>query len=92
MTLGSDGNSFEITGTNTITAINNTNWINGSEITLLFTSTAVLTDGTANSGTSIGMELAGNTNFTASAGATIKLILSEIGGTQAWREVSRSIN
>jgi len=92
ITLGSDGNSFEITGTSSITAISNINWQNGSEIILLFTSTATLVDGTANSGTDIGFELAGNANFTASAGAIWKGILSEIGGTQRWREVSRTVN
>lgn len=90
--LGADGNSFEITGTNAITLISNLSWQNGSEVTLLFTSTATLTDGTANSGTDIGMELAGNANFVASAGATVKLLLSEIGGTQRWRETGRSVN
>lgn len=90
--LGTDGNSFEITGTNAITLISSTSWVNGSEVTLLFTSTVTLTDGVANSGTDIGMELAGNTNFVASAGATITLILSEIGGTQRFREKSRSVN
>jgi hypothetical protein len=90
--LGTDGNSFEITGTAAITLISNSGWVNGSEVTLLFTSTATLTDGTANSGTDIGMELAGNTNFTASAGATLTLILSEIGGTQRFREKCRSVN
>ncbi len=90
--LGADGNAFEITGTNAITLISNTIWQNGSVITLAFTSTATLTDGTANSGTDIGMELAGNTNFVASAGATVTLRLMEIGGTQRWREISRSVN
>lgn len=92
ITLGNDGNSFEITGTNSITLISSTNWQNGSTVTFLFTSTASLVDGTANSGANIGMELAGNINFTGSAGATITLLLSEIGGTQRWREVSRSVN
>lgn len=92
ITLGSDGNVFEITGTNSITAIVNTSWQNGATITLLFTSTATLADGTANSGTSIGFELAGNTDFTATADDVITLVLSEIGGTQRWREVSRSVN
>lgn len=89
--LGIDGNSFELTGTAAVTLISNVGWVNGSEVTLLFTSTASLTDGTANSGTDIGMELAGNANFTGSAGATLTLILSEIGGTQRWREKSRSV-
>lgn len=92
MTLGGDGNTFEITGTNSITAILSTNWQNGSEITLMFTSTATLVDGTANSGSDIGFELAGNTNFTAAAGNVVKLVLAEIGGTQRWRETSRSLN
>ncbi len=90
--LGNDGNSFEITGTNAITLISNVGWQNGSKVTLLFTSTASLTDGTANSGTDIGMELNGNANFTGSAGATLTLVLSEIGGTQRWRETARSVN
>lgn len=90
--LGTDGNTFEITGTNAITLISNLNWQNGSEINLIFTSTATLTDGTANSGTDIGMELAGGANFVASADDVVKLLLCEIGGTQRWREVSRSVN
>jgi len=90
--LGGDGNSFEITGTAAITLISNLTWLDGSEVTLIFTSTATLTDGTANSGTDIGMELAGNANFTASADDVITLVLSEVGGTQRWREKSRSVN
>jgi hypothetical protein len=91
VTLGVDGNAFEITGTNAITLIANTNFQNGHIVTLLFTSTATLTDGTANSGANIGMELAGNTNFVASAGATVTLRLMELGGTQRWYEVARSV-
>jgi hypothetical protein len=90
--LGTGGNTFEITGTSVITLISSDLWQNGSVVTLAFTSTATLTDGTANSGTDIGMELAGNTNFVASAGATVTLRLIEIGGTQRWREIARSVN
>ena len=90
--LGYDGNTFEITGTNAITLISNLGWQNGSTVTLLFTSTASLTDGTANSGTDIGMELAGNANFGATADDAITLKLCEIGGTQRWREISRTAN
>lgn len=91
ITLGT-GNVFEITGTNAITLISNLEWKNGSEVTLLFTSTATLTDGTANSGTDIGMELAGNVDFVGTAGDVVTLVLSEIGGTQRWREKCRSVN
>ena len=90
--LGTDGNSFEITGTASITLISNTNWANGSEVTLVFTSTATLVDGTANSGTDIGMELEGNTNFVGSAGTVVKLTLLEVGGTQRWRMSGKSVN
>lgn len=92
MTVGGDGNVFEITGTNAITAIANTSWQNGSEITLYFTSTASLTDGVANSGANIGFELAGNVNFTATADDALTLVLCTVGGTQRWREKCRSIN
>lgn len=90
--LSGNGNTFEITGTDAITLISNANWQNGSIIYLVFTSTATLTDGTANSGTDIGMELAGGANFTASADDVVTLVLSEMGGTQRWREVARSVN
>ena len=92
MTLGTDGTSFEITGTNTVTLLSNVGWVNGDEVTLMFTSTATLTHGTATSGTNITMILAGATNFVASADDCIKLVLGEISGVQAWREVSRSVN
>lgn len=90
--LGFDGNVFEVTGTNAMTLIQSAGWQNGSEITLIFTSTASLTDGTANSGTLIGMELAGNANFTGSADDLITLVLCEMGGVQRWREKCRSVN
>jgi hypothetical protein len=89
--LGTGGNTFEITGTSAITLISNDLWQNGSIVTLAFTSTATLVDGTANSGTDIGLELTGNTNFIASAGETVTLRLMEIGGTQRWREIGRSV-
>ena len=92
ITLGSDGNVFELTGTSAVTLISNIGYQNGAEITLIFTSTASLTDGTANSGTNIGFELAGNVNFTGSAEDLITLVLCEIGGTQRWREKCRSVN
>lgn len=90
--VGSGGNVFEITGTNAITLLESANWQNGSEVTFIFTSTASLTDGTANSGTLIGFELSGNANFTGSADDLITLVLCEMGGTQRWREKSRSVN
>jgi hypothetical protein len=81
LTLGDDGNVFHITGTTAITAITTTNWQAGSEITLIFDSTASITAG-AN------MILAGAANFNGTANDVIKLVWD---GT-SWFEVSRSIN
>lgn len=81
LTLGDDGNVFHITGTTTITAITTTNWQAGSEVTLIFDSTASITAG-AN------MLLAGGTDFSGTANDVIKLVWD---GT-SWFEVSRSVN
>lgn len=91
LTLGTDGNCFEITGTTTINLISNVNWQNGSVVTLLFTSTPTVTHNAATSGTNITIQLAGAANFSATAGDTLTLRLSEIGGTQAWREIGKAL-
>lgn len=92
MVLSSNGNVFEITGTADINTISNLNWQNGSTVTLMFTSTAKLKNAQTSSGNDIKMLLAGAADFTASADDVVVLVLGEIGGTQAWREVSRSVN
>ena len=91
LVLGSDGNVFEITGTTQINLVSNLNWQNGSQITLLFTSTPTVKHNQATSGTNITIQLAGAVDFVASAGDVLTLVLSEIGGTQAWRERSRAV-
>jgi len=90
--VGLDGNVFEITGTAAITLISNLNFVNGSVIHLVFTSTASVASGTATSGTDISILLAGGATFNASANDVLTLLLSEVGGTQTWKEVSRSVN
>lgn len=91
LVLGTDGDVFEITGTTQINLISNLNWANGSRITLLFTSNPTVKHNQATSTTNITIQLAGAADFVASAGDTLTLVLSEIGGTQAWREVSRAV-
>lgn len=91
LVLGTDGNVFEITGTTQINLISNISWKNGCSITLLFTSTPTVKHNQATSGTNITIQLAGAVDFVASAGDTLTLVLSEIGGTQAWREISRAV-
>lgn len=92
LALGSDGNVFEITGTTQINLISNANWQDGSEITLLFTSTPTVKNGQATSTSNITIKLAGGVDFSATADDALKLVLSTVGGVQAWREVSRSVN
>ena len=91
LALGTDGNVFEITGTTQINLISNVSWKNGSQITLLFTSTPTVKHNQATSGTNITIQLAGAADFVATAGDTLTLVLCEIGGTQAWREISRAV-
>ena len=90
VTLGDDGNVFEITGTTTVNRIVNTGWQNGSQITLLFTSNPTITHGNATGGANVTILLAGASDFSATAGDTLTLLLCEIGGTQAWREIGRA--
>ena len=90
LTLGADGNSFEITGTTQVNAITTSGWQNGSIITLLFTSTPTVKHNTAGGAGTAVLLLAGAVDFAATAGDTLTLRLSEIGGTQAWRETGRA--
>lgn len=91
LTLGTDGNVFEITGTTTINAITTTNYLNGAVVTLLFTSTPTVKHNTAGGASTAVFLLAGAADFVASAGDTLTLVYSEIGGTNAWREIGRAV-
>lgn len=92
-TLGGtqDGNSFEITGTTQINAISTSNWQDGSIVTFLFASTPTVKHNTAGGAGTVPVLLAGAMDFVAAAGDTLTLILGDVGGTQAWREVSRTL-
>lgn len=92
MTLGTGGNSFEITGTTQINLLNSSNWQNGATVRLMFTSNPTIKNGQATSSTNITMLLNGGVDFVASSNDVLTLMLGEIGGVVAWREVSRSVN
>lgn len=92
LVLGTDGNTFEITGATEIQLISNIGWQNGSEVTLLFSSTPVVKHAVATSGTNVTIVLAGSVDMVAVDGTRIVLKLSESGGVQAWREISRTLN
>jgi hypothetical protein len=90
LTLGSDGSLFEITGTTQINAITTTGFQIGTEVTLLFTSTPTIKHNTAGGASTAVILLTGSSDMVATAGSRIKLFYSELGGTNAWREISRS--
>lgn len=92
LALGTDGNTFEITGTTQVNLLSNLNWQNGAVVHLIFTSNPTVKNGQTTSTTNITILLAGAADFVASADDVLTLMLCEIGGTQAWREVSRSVN
>lgn len=91
LTLGLDGNTFEITGTTQINAITIANWQNGTLVRLLFTSNPTVKHNTAGGAGTAPILLAGGVDFGATAGDGLTLLLSEIGGTQAWREQGRTV-
>lgn len=92
LVLGTDGNAFEITGTTQINLIANTGRVNGGIVNLIFTSNPTVKNGQATSGSNITILLAGAADFVASSNDVLTLMLCEVGGTQAWREVCRSVN
>lgn len=92
LTLGADGTSFEITGTATVNAITIAGWQNGSRITVICTSTSTWKHNTAGGAGTVPMLLDAGSDFACTADDTLTLLLSERGGTQAWRQVGRSVN
>jgi hypothetical protein len=92
LSLNAGGDSFEITGTTTINLISSTGWQNGAVIRLVFSSSLTVTNNAGTSGSNINILLAGGANFSATANDILTLMLCEIGGTQNWVEVSRSVN
>lgn len=88
LTLGSDGNSFDITGTTAIDYITTTNWTAGSIVVLQFDASVSVNH---NSGSvpadTAAIHLAGAANLSATAGDTLTLWYD---GT-VWREIARTV-
>ena len=83
LTLGTDGNVFDITGTNTINEITPTSWQAGSIIDLQFDGVLTVTN---NSGGTNDILLADGANFTTAVGDVLTLFFN---GAD-WQEVARS--
>lgn len=85
ITLGTDGNFFDITGVTTINTISSTAWAPGSVIFLQFDGSVTLANNTAGAGARL--LLSGSANFAATADDTLTLIYD---GT-FWRELARTV-
>lgn len=88
LTLGSDGQSFVITGNTQINAITTSTWNAGSGITLIFTGTPTVKHNTAGGAGTAPFLLSGGVDFAASNPVVMKFIYDGYN----WQEVSRSIN
>lgn len=87
VTLGTDGNTFDITGTTTITHLNPTNWDNGAIIVLQFDGALILTHASG-SDTSVAasLRLRGARNYTTVAGDRLMFVLRD----DVWTEIART--
>ncbi len=83
ITLGTDGNSFNITGTTQINTISATDWVAGSIVYLIFTSS--VTVGHNQSGTGARLFLSGSINYSAVNNSVLGLLYD---GSN-WQEITR---
>lgn len=88
LTLGTDGNTFHITGTTTINAITTSGWRSGTEINLIFDASVTVKNNTAGGGGTAVMKLAGGADFSATSNDVLTLLWD---GTSFF-EKSRSVN
>lgn len=88
ITLGTDGNYFDVTGTITINHITKTAWQAGSVMVLQFDANVTVTHNAADpTGTEASVLLSGAGDFEATADDTLQLVYD---GT-TFREVSRTV-
>jgi len=88
ITLGADGNYFDITGTTGISYITTTDWDPGAVVTLQFDGSVTVThNGGSPAATSAAILLSGAANLSATANDTLTLVYD---GT-TWREIARCV-
>lgn len=87
LTLGPDGNLFQVTGNTQINAILTTNWQSGSEVSFIFSGTPLLKNNTAGGINTAPMLLAGRVDYSAAAGDYIAF---QFNGT-SWYETNRKL-
>lgn len=87
LTLGIDGNCFNITGATQINAITTANWTSGSVLTLIFASNPLVKHNTAGGAGTATILLAGSADFATAANSVLGLIYN---GTN-WHEIFRKV-
>lgn len=87
LTLGTDGNTFTITGNTQINAITTANWQAGSKVNLIFTGTPTVKHNTAGGAGTAVLLLAGSGDLVAANNTTLGLLYD---GTQ-WQELHRKV-
>ena len=87
VTLGMDGDYFDITGTTEINHITETGWQAGSVMMLQFDASVTVKHNTASTPPEAPILLSGAGDFSATAGDTLQLVYDGA----AWREVSRTV-
>jgi hypothetical protein len=85
LTLGSDGNSFTITGTTQVNAITTANWAAGSRVTLIFSGALTLKHNTAGGAGTAPFKLQGSVDLTTAADT---VLVVNYDGT-VWQEETR---
>lgn len=88
ITLGTDGNTFDITGTTTVNHFNTTNWAVGSVVVLHFDGALTLTHNAGSlSGAEANILLSGDSNHTTTAGDILTFVLHD---STTWQEIARN--
>ena len=88
ITIGTSGNTFDVTGTTTIQHFDNANWVVGSVISLHFDGAVTLTNNAGGlSGNQANILLSGDTNCTTATGDILTFLLHD---STNWQEISRN--
>ena len=88
ITIGTSGNTFDVTGTTTIQHFDNANWVVGSVISLHFDGAVTLTNNAgALSGAQCNILLSGDANYTTQSGDVLTFLLHD---STNWQEISRN--
>ena len=88
ITFGTDGNTFDITGTTTINHFNTTNWEIGSIIVLHFDGAVALTHNVGSlSGVESNILLSGDSTYTTTAGDILTFVRHD---STNWQEIARN--